>query len=227
MAENESTLADKILRKGGLSKDVTDKTFTVLQMLKSVLQKVDADLRKEVVKSDPRIRIQYKDRGTFEAELKVADDLLIFIMHTNSFVFDTGHPVWKNSYVSLDHARGTVGIISIYNFLADSFKFDRKNDTGNLLARIFVNKEGHFFVEGKKQMGILFNDFGGKMIGDADLRQIVELAIAFSIDIDLDVPAFDSMKEITVYDAMINTMQSTVSTSKRLGFKFETESSPE
>lgn len=223
MSNENSPLVNSILLKGGLTKDVTDKTYSVLQSLKSVMQGLEGDLRKQVVAVDPRIKIQYHDRGTFEAEIKVGEDLLIFIMHTNAFVFEQGHPVLKSGYVSLDPARATVGMISVYNFLSDSFKFERRNDVGHLVARMFVNKEGHFFVEGKRQLGVLFNDYANMIADDILLRQFVESTIAFSLDIDVNVPPFDAMKEITVYEAMVNTMQSSVSTSKRLGFKFESE----
>ena len=223
MSIENSPLVTAILQKGGIAKDVTDKAYAVLQSIKLVMQRLETDLRKQVVAADPRIKIQYHDRGTFEAEIKVGEDLLIFIMHTNAFVFDAGHPVWKTGYVSLDQSRGTVGMISVYNFLSDSFKFDRRNDIGHLVARMFVNREGHFFEEGKRQLGVLFNDYANMQADETLLRSFIESVIAFSIDIDVNVPPFDAMKEITVYEAMVNTMQSTVTTGKRLGFKFESE----
>lgn len=217
------SLVNLILQKGGLAKDVGDRTFAVLQQLKGLMQKMESELKKEVAARDSRIKIQYRDRGAFEAELKVADDLLIFIMHTNALVFDASHPIWKTGYVSLDNSRGTVGMISIYNFLSDSFKFDRKNDTGQLVGRMFVNREGNFFVEGKRQLGILFNDYANTKVSDETLRGLIEGSLSYSLDIDVNVPPLDAMREISVFQAMVNTMQSSVSTGKRLGFKFEDE----
>ena len=227
MSEASSPLVQTILSKGGLAKDVTDRTFAVLLQLKTVLQQLENDFRRDVILSDPRIKIQYKDRGTFEAEIKVAEDMLIFIMHTNAFVFDPTHQIWKTGYVNLEKSRGTVGMISIYNFLSDSFKFDRKNDVGHLVARMFINREGNFFVEGKRQLGILYNDYANTKANEETLRGLIEGAISFSLDIDVNVPPFDAMKEITVFEAMVNTMQSTVTAGKRLGFKFEGESGME
>jgi len=224
MSNESHPIVSTILSKAGLTKDVTDSTFSVLQLLKSVLQRMESEFRKEVVAKDPRIKIQYRDRGTFEAELKVGEDLLIFIMHTNAFVFEAAHPIWKTGYVSLDQTRGTVGMISVYNFLSDSFKFDRRNDIGHLVARVFVNRDGNFFVEGKRQLGVLFNDYSNMKADEQNLRAFSEGVLMFSLDIDVNVPPFDAMKEISVYEAMVNTMQSTVTTSKRLGFKFETDS---
>lgn len=224
MSNESHPIVSTILSKAGLTKDVTDSTFSVLQLLKSVLQRMESEFRKEVVAKDPRIKIQYRDRGTFEAELKVGEDLLIFIMHTNAFVFEASHPIWKTGYVSLDQTRGTVGMISVYNFLSDSFKFDRRNDIGHLVARVFVNRDGNFFAEGKRQLGVLFNDYANMKADELNLRAFSEGVLMFSLDIDVNVPPFDAMKEISVYEAMVNTMQSTVTTSKRLGFKFETDS---
>lgn len=224
MSNESHPIVSTILSKAGLTKDVTDSTFSALQLLKSVLQRMESEFRKEVVAKDPRIKIQYRDRGTFEAELKVGEDLLIFIMHTNAFVFEAAHPIWKTGYVSLDQTRGTVGMISVYNFLSDSFKFDRRNDIGHLVARVFVNRDGNFFVEGKRQLGVLFNDYANMKADEQNLRAFSEGVLMFSLDIDVNVPPFDAMKEISVYEAMVNTMQSTVTTSKRLGFKFETDS---
>ena len=50
-------------------------------------------------------------------------------------------------------------MINIYNFLADSFKYNRLNDVGYLVGRVFLNKDLHYFVEGKRQLGFLYNDF--------------------------------------------------------------------
>ena len=40
------------------------------------------------------------------------------------------------------------GVINMYNFLSDSFKYNRENDLGYLIGRMFINKE-NTFVEGK------------------------------------------------------------------------------
>jgi hypothetical protein len=77
-------------------------------------------------------------------ELKAAGDLIIFHMHTNVFKLDQSHSLWKSSYLEEDEMRGYFGLINVYNFLSDSFKFNREGDLGYLVARIFLNKDGHF-----------------------------------------------------------------------------------
>ncbi|MFN5356919.1 MAG: hypothetical protein ACK5CT_09955 [Bacteroidota bacterium] len=223
MEQSSEHLVKMVLSKCGLAKDVIEQSTLVLKTLRSVLQEKESALRKAVHASDPRIPIQYKDRSAFEAEFRVGDDLLIFAMHSSALVFDHSHPIWKNSWVSLDQSRGTVGMISVYNFLSDSIKYERRNDSGFLIARLFIGKDGHCFAEGKRQLGVLFNDYSTTVATKEILSEFVNGVILFSLDVDVNVPAFDQMKEISVLEAMVNTMQSSVSTGKRLGFKFESE----
>ena len=108
--------------------------------------------------SDDDVDVSYEESGDFDAKLKFSGDTLLFHMHTNIFQFDPSHQIHKTSYVKEDKTRSFCGIINIYNFLSDSLKYNRLNDAGFLIARIFINKDSHFFVEGDKELGFLFND---------------------------------------------------------------------
>ncbi|MBL7891665.1 MAG: hypothetical protein JNL63_03475, partial [Bacteroidia bacterium] len=156
-------------------------------------------------------------------QIRVAGDTVIFYMHTNIFEFDKSHRIWKTSYVKEDNNRSFCGMIQVFNFLADSFKYNRVNDLGYLIGRIFINKESHYFVEGKRQLGFLYNDFVNTTIDKAALKAIVESAILYCLNFDLFTPPFDSVKEVTVSDiqAVENSMQ--ISTGKRLGFRFQSD----
>jgi hypothetical protein len=214
-------LVDLIKTKSILNKDVTDITFEVFSSLKHILLQIEKALKSKI--HDERIKFQYKDNGTFEAELKAGDDVLIFLMYTNALVFDENHSLYKTSYISKDHTRATCGMISIYNFLSDSFKYERINDMGFLIGRMFINREKHFFLEGKKQLGILFNDFANSIVNDESILAIVEKSIQYSIDLDLNVPPFDQMKEISVHEVIDYSLQASISSGKRLGFRFEND----
>jgi hypothetical protein len=204
-----------------INKDVVDKTMEAFTEIKRQLALFEKKIRSEIQDLDSRIKIIYTDRGIYESELKVADDTLIFIMHTNSFTFEESHPIYKTSYISLNQTNAVCGMISIYNFMTDSFTFDRRNDTGQLIARIFVNREGHFFVEGMRQIGILFNDFNRMVINPENIEQIIESCVTFSLDIEVKVPPFDSMKQISVLDAIAVNLQSAINAGSRLGFKYQ------
>lgn len=122
---------------------------------------------------DKRIVIDYKDKGEFEIELRVAGDILFFYMHTNIFEFEKSHPLWKTSYLKENEFNSYCGTIQIYNFLSDSFKYNRMNDVGYMIGRIFINKDAHFYVEGKRQLGFLYNDFANAVIDKSSLRAVV------------------------------------------------------
>jgi hypothetical protein len=218
------TISEELLRlikqKGSVSRDVTEATYRVFSLIKELIPQVEKALKANINAVDDRLKIAYTDRGEFEVEIKVADDVIIFIMHTNSFVFDPSHPVLKTGYVSQDSSRGNCGMISVYNFLSDSFQFDRRGDRGQLSARMFVGKDEHFFVEGKRQLGILFNDYANTKASKEMMQSFIESCIIYSFDIDVQVPPVEAMREISVNDAIEYTMQSAMSIGKRLGFKF-------
>jgi len=150
----------KTLReKSSMKQDVYANNVATFNLLKSVAKQMAADLKKEATAMDKRVVIDFKDKGLFEFELRVAGDLLIFCMHTNVFEFDKSHQIWRTSYVKEDPMRSFCGIINIFNFLNDSFTYNRVNDSGYVIGRIFVNKDNHYFIEGKRQLGFLYNDF--------------------------------------------------------------------
>ena len=188
-------------------------------MIKKTLAVLEKSLKQNIV--DDRIKIRYRDTSTYECEIVVGDDLLIFIMNTNAMVFEPSNPINNTGYVTFDATRITCGMISVYNFLSDSFKYERRNDIGHLVARLFVNREKHFFVEGKKHLGVLFNDFSNDIISEEYVLAIIENAIQYCINIDPLVPPFELMKEISVESAMEYSLQASISSGKRLGFKFE------
>src|SRR5436190_22880765 len=110
--------------------------------------------------------------------------------------------MWKTSYVRDNPARSFCGMIYVYNFLADSLKYNRASDVGYMIARVFTNNELHYFVEGKRQLGFLYNDFANKVIDKKGLRDVVESAIIYALDFDLFTPPFDEMQEVSVSQIM-------------------------
>lgn len=213
------TLADKSVMK----QVIFDKTLDAFGLIKEVLHEIATDLNGNLKGVDRRIRLEYADRGKFEAELKVAGDILIFSMHSNVFEFDRDHSVWKLSYIQEDKMRSYCGIISIYNFLADSFRYNRLDDLGYLIGRIFINKEGHYFLEGKRQMGFLYNNFGQIEIDKESLRRIIETSILYTLEFDLLVPPYDTVKIASVAQVNNKIENSKLQTGKRLGYKFNSD----
>ena len=105
----------------------------------------------------------------------------------------------------------------------DSFRYNRENDAGYLIARIFINKEGHYFVEGKRQKGTGINHFGTSIINAENWQKIVETAILYSLEFDLLVPPYDDVKIISMMQMNGEIMSSKMQTGKRLGFVYNAD----
>ena len=222
---DKSPLREKILatiiNKSTLKQHIFDNTFTTFNELKDVLFEIASELDDDLDgKLDKRVRIEYRDRGKFEAQLQIASDLLIFRMHTDIFEFDAKHEVWKNEYVKQEEDNSYCGIIDIYNFLSDSFKFNRSADEGYLIGRIFINREKCYFVEGKRQTILRPNSFGEEKITREALIEIMETAINYAINFDPLTPPYEINKRVTVDQFNTKMDNSKFTTGKRLGYEY-------
>jgi hypothetical protein len=221
--QRKLTIVDTLKVKSVLKQRVFDNTGTAFMMVKDILKNLSKEVNGNLTGVDPRIRMEYTDRSTFDAQLKVAADMLLFSMHSNIFQFDREHPAWKTAYIQKNKYNAYSGIINIYNFLADSFKYSRLDDLGYLIARIFINHENQYFVEGKRQMGMLFTNFGNEEYNKESLQKIVYTAINYSLEFDLLVPPYDTVKIASVGQAESKIQHSRLITGKRLGFQFNSD----
>ena len=223
-----SPLREKILatiiNKSTLKQHIFDNTFTTFNELKDVLFEIASELDDDLDgKLDKRVRIEYRDRGKFDAQLQIASDLLIFRMHTDVFEFDSNHIIWQNEYVQRERDNSYCGVIDIYNFLSDSFKFNRNADEGYLIGRLFINREKSFFVEGKRQTLVRPMNFGQKQITREALISIMETAINYAINFDLLVPDYEDNKRVTVDQFNSKMDNSKFVTGKRIGYEFNVD----
>jgi hypothetical protein len=174
MSAPRETIYKLIQDKAVLKQDVYSSTLANFKDLKTVLSKTIEDVRTHFGTADKRVEFYYQDKGDFQAEIKIAGDVLVFYMHTNVFQFDKSNPLWQSKYLKDHEDHSYVGIINVYNFLADSIKYQRNADLGYLIARIFINKDNHFMVQGKRQLGVLYNDFVNDTISHEKLTNIVD-----------------------------------------------------
>jgi len=208
-------------KKASFKQEVYRNTLETFRLFKSVLIELDNEYRQKFKNDQLQIPFEYRDKGEFEAELRFGGDILIFTMHTNVFEFSRDHEVMKTSYIHEKASRSYCGIIMIFNFLADSFKYNRMNDLGYMIGRIFVNSENHYFIEGKREVGQLYNNFQSSLITRETVRTILESAIRYTVNFDLLTPPYDSMKMITVADIQTTLDNMKITTGKRLGFRFQ------
>lgn len=217
-------ILETIVSKSTLKQRVFDNTFSAFNELKDTLLEMASEMDDELDgKLDRRVRLEYRDRGKFEAQLQVANDILIFQMHTDVFEFDADHMIWQNQYVQGDCDNSYCGLINIYNFLSDSFKHNRNADEGYLIGRIFINRERCYFVEGKGQTAMRAMDFGKAEINREALVGIMERAIYYSLNFDLLMPPYEDSKRVTVDQFNTKLDNSKFVTGKRLGYDFDIE----
>jgi hypothetical protein len=213
------TLKGKALEK----QRVHDNTFEIFQLVKEVLHELASEMNEDLQGVDKRVKLEYRDRGQYEAEIRVAGDILVFSMHSNVFQFDRSHIIWKTSYAKQDAMNAYCGMISIYNFLTDSFRLNRLDDLGYLVGRIFINRDYRYFVEGKRQMNFVCHNFGSKVIDRSSVRQIAEIAIQYSLNFDLLAPPYDAAKIVSVGQINNKIEDAKIQTGKRLGFQFNSD----
>jgi hypothetical protein len=222
-ALSKQELFKTLANKASLKLDIYDNTLQTLRLFKSVIEQLTTDFHQSIpnIKTNHPITFENEYRGDFEIKMKFGGDILIFLMHTNVFEFSRDHDVMRTSYIREDRSRSFSGVINIYNFLADSFRYKRVNDMGYLIGRVFINKDNHYFIEGKRELGFLYNDFGKNVMNADTAGQIIEAAILYTINFDLLTPPYDAVKIVSVND-MINTLDEiSLRTGKRLGFQFQ------
>ncbi|MFP4019331.1 MAG: hypothetical protein ACLFUH_08775 [Bacteroidales bacterium] len=221
--EPDKNLIEIIKVKSLLKQKVFDNTLNAYKDLKSVQERLAKNYNEALGPVDARVKLQFSPRGEFENELKIAGDLLIFSMHSNIFEFNREHHIWNLPYVKNNVLNSYCGIINIYNFLSDSFKYNRVNDLGYLISRIFINHENHFFVEGKRQSDFSFKNFHNQVITDENLVTVVHRSIQYSLEFDLLVPPYDEVKIASVAQMHQKIVDSKMKTGKRLGFRFNSD----
>jgi hypothetical protein len=218
LEKNRTEILSILENKAALKQDIHYDSLAVFENFKKIMQEEVSFLKEKL--TDSRIRMQYIDKGQYESQIYVGSDLLFFHLHTNIFLLPDEHPFWKLSYLKKNRDNGYFGIIYIYNFLAQSVLQGRNEDPGYLIGRIFINKEGHFFVEGKGALGMEFKNVETRVISDDLLREILYKSFSFATQFELLTPPFDLMSEVNVYQIQAISSSLNLQTGKRLGFKF-------
>lgn len=219
----QESLLNKIRARGSVQLTVIDRTQAAMDATKDLLHELVNDLNHELRGSDTHIRVEYRDRGKHEAEVRLDENLLLVTMHTNVFQFDRGHALWNLPYVSEHPENGYCGVISIYNFLSDSFKYNRTEDLGYLVSRLFINREGYYFAEGKLMEEFGSWNFGQELLSRQRMRGFLESTLCYVFQFEPLVPPYDLVKTATVRQLNTKGEGAMLRVGKRLGFQFNTD----
>jgi hypothetical protein len=221
MDKNRKIILDLLLNKSALKQNIADDCEKIFTQFKASISK-EIDALKEHI-NDPRIRLSFKEKGSFEIHVFVGSDVLVFHLHNNVFRLPDDNPLWGTRYFQADDTNGYFGVIYIYNFLAESFIQNRLNDSGYLIGRLFINHDRHFMMEGKGQLGYLFRDIENVVLSEELISLIVQSAFAFALEFDLLIPPYDFVSELSVGEIQVISNNLQLQTGKRLGFKMKSE----
>ena len=202
---------------------VYSNTKTFFENLKEKLIQTEKYLTDKVTSSNKEIEIKYLSSGNFEAMLQLSGETLLFNMHSNVFDLPKNHAFKNSDYLKNDVERSFCGIINIYNFLSDSYKYKRLNDEVYLIGRIFINKDNNFFVEGEKPIWFLFRDFPNQNVTSDLIEKILSTCIIYCLNDDLIVPDFNDYKIINVHHIMQMNNNQKLKTAKKLGYRLSDE----
>jgi hypothetical protein len=168
----------EIIEKSSMKQEVFLATQEALGLFKKVASEMAEEYSAELKKVKPKfdLPLEMEDHGPFAFSLKFGGDILFFLMHSNIFEIPRDHNVMRSAYIKEDKERSYSGIIHVYNFLNDSFKYNRINDLGYLIGRILINKEQHYFIEGKSEPGFLYKNFRNSVITRQSVDKIINLS---------------------------------------------------
>jgi hypothetical protein len=188
-------------------------------------KRIITELKNKAHPADKGVTLDFKMINKHEFHVKLAGDLLIFVMHTNIITFNDDHEIIKDEYVQQNEVNRYFGQINIYNFMYDSLKYHRVHDPGYLIARLMINHENRFFVEGEKQLTALYGNISKQPIEEADLQTIVKICLQTAIKNDLTAPPYSQVRSITLNQKNEHTPE--LGAGQKIGFRMSYESKAE
>ncbi|MEG2070458.1 MAG: hypothetical protein RR034_03690 [Bacteroidales bacterium] len=222
MEEKNQELCNLLITKGELKHQIFNSTLETMQLFKEGAKDFEDYFKNNYAGEHDKISVYFTNKNQYEFQLRFAGDILVFLMHSNVFEFSREHEVMRTQYIKEDKERSYCGMIQIFNFLSDSFKYNRTNDLGYMIGRILINKDMHYYIEGKRELAQVLNNFSTNQLSKESISEILASAIRYTLNFDLLVPDYDTLKIISVNDMLqIEDQNMILKTGKRLGFRFE------
>ena len=196
----------KLLESKSAAKQTTYKhLLAAFSLLSKESKRIITELKKKANPNDKDVTIEFNQLNEHEFQVKLAGDLLIFVLHTNIVTFADDNVIMQDPYMKQNEVNRYFGQIMIYNFMSDSLKFNRVNDPGYLLARLMINHDNRFFIEGEGQLATLFNKISDQPVTTETLNALVKLALAIAIENDLMAMPYPEIKFITLHQKLEHT----------------------
>ena len=187
-------LQDKAITKQYAYKNV----YQVFNDFKSCANNVVNAINENKNLAAHQVDVIMTDVNEFEFHIKMGGELVVFLMQTNIYQIPFSHSLFKSKYISEDKSRSYFGQILVYNYLADTIKYNRQQDTGYLLARFFVNNDMHFYIEGVKNLNYTHPDIKRNEVNDDIIEDFILDAVQLSIETDLVTSSFKESFTLTL-----------------------------
>jgi hypothetical protein len=211
-----------LLESKSTAKQITYKNLLdAFAILAKESERVIDELRKKTKSRDADVVESFNEINEHEFHVKLAGDLLVFVLHTNVVTLPPDHPVMADAYIKENEVNRYFGQIMIYNFMADSFKFNRVNDPGYLIARLLINHEARYVIEGNGHLGAMFNKISEGPISEQELNVLVKIVLMIAIENDLIAPPFPQVQFITLHQKMEKTQE--LGGGQKIGFRMSFE----
>lgn len=212
----------RLLESKSTAKQITYKNLLdAFAILAKESERVIDELQKKAKPGDADVTEDFNWINEHEFHVKLAGDLLVFVLHTNVVTLPPDHPVMEDPYIKENEVNRFFGQIMIYNFMSDSFKFNRSNDPGYLIARLLINHEARYLIEGNGQLGAMFNKISDGPISEQELNVLVKIVLLIAIENDLIAPPFPQVQFITVNQKMEKTQE--LGVGQKIGFRMSYE----
>jgi hypothetical protein len=186
-------------------------------MMSNDSRRIIGELTQETNHGDQDVTLYHKTVSRHEFHVKLAGDLLIFVMHTNIITFDDDHEVMKDDYIRKNEVNRYFGQINIYNFMYDSLRYNRGNDPGYLIGRLMINHEDRFFMEGERPFVDMYGRISSEPIDDPTLQNIVKHSLQIAIKNDLMAPPYAKVRSITLNQKNEHTIE--LGGGQKIGFQ--------
>jgi hypothetical protein len=212
-----------LLESKSTAKQITYKNLLdAFNILSSESKNAVEELKKKIKPSDEDVTVAFDRVNEHEFHVKIAGDLLVFVSHTNIVTFEEAHPVMQEAYIKQKEVNRYFGQIMIYNFMSDSVKYNRVNDPGYLVARLLINHEGFYLIEGEGKLSSLANKISGNAFTKEEMSLLVKLSFIIAIENDLTAPSFTQVRFITLLQKNEKTQE--LGAGQKIGFKMSYQS---
>jgi len=211
----------EVLReKAVLKQRLYSQTFELFESYRKLAIQISDHLHTVLKDTNPIVPVAFHETGELEFRLRFSGDFLIFSMHSNIMALPPDHPALRTEYLKDDPCKAYFGQILIYNFMHDSFRYNRQQDIGYMVARLMINCDGRYFIEGVRPVNFMQPEISEQAITTEVLQELLEKSMLVAIETDLTSVPIQNMMIMSVGDKLA---QNESRAGEKLGFRFSGE----